>query len=139
MIIFVAFFTVNIINMRIKELSIKNIRLFGQQQETLFFDQNRNVTAILGNNGSGKSTLLDTIAVMLSSYISVFPGMSENQFTDDDIHVEGNRKADYLSANMDMLKSDGETISMSRSRKGYDKSPQAGWTGWAGNRPGSRP
>ena len=120
-----AFFTFNIINMRIKELSIKNVRLFGQQRETLSFDQNRNVTAILGNNGSGKSTLLDTIAIMLSSYISAFPGMSENQFTDDDIHIDGNRKADYLSASMDILMSDGEIIGMSRSRKGYDKSPQA--------------
>lgn len=111
--------------MRIQELSLKNVRLFGEQQETLYFDRNRNITAILGNNGSGKSTILDTISVMLSSYISVFPGMSENQFTDDDIHIEGQRKAGYLSANMKMLKDDGEIITMSRSRKGNDNSPQS--------------
>lgn len=110
--------------MRIKDLSIENVRLFGAEREKLVFDTQKNITAILGNNGSGKSTLLDTISVMLSSFVSVFPGMSEKQFTDNDIHIEGNRRADFLLTGMNLLAHDGNNVSMMRSRKGNSKSPQ---------------
>lgn len=110
--------------MRIKDLFIENVRLFGSAQQHLVFDVQKNVTAILGNNGSGKSTLLDTISIMLSSFVATFPGMGEKQFSDNDIHVEGNRKADFLFAAMTLLTLNGGEINMARSRKGYSKSPQ---------------
>ena len=110
--------------MRIKDLLIENVRLFNGKPEHLVFDSHKSITAILGNNGSGKSTLLDTISVMLSSFVSVFPSMGEKQFSDNDIHVDGNRKADYLLAGMTLQIPYGGNISMMRSRKGNAKSPQ---------------
>lgn len=110
--------------MRIKDLFIENIRLFSGDREQLIFDSQKNITAILGNNGSGKSTLLDTFSVMLSSFVSVFPGMGEKQFSDSDIHIDGNRRADFLLAGMNLQAQDGGNISMMRSRKGNTKSPQ---------------
>ena len=110
--------------MRIKDLSIENVRLFDGDRQKLVFDPNKNITAILGNNGSGKSTLLDTISVMLSSFVSVFPGMGEKQFADTDIHIDGNKRADYLLVGMNLEDGNGDGISMMRSRKGNAKSPQ---------------
>ena len=110
--------------MRIRDLFIENVRLFGNIREHLIFDEQKNVTAILGNNGSGKSTLLDTISVMLSSFVSVFPGMGEKQFSDNDIHIEGNRMAEYLLAEMNLMAQNGRGIGMMRSRRGVLKSPQ---------------
>ena len=110
--------------MRISELKIENVRLFGDSPENLLFDQQKNVTAILGNNGSGKTTILDTLSVMLSSYVSAFPSMGEKQFSDYDIHIEGNHKADYLLVGMSHNVHNSSDISMTRSRKGNAKSPQ---------------
>jgi predicted ATP-binding protein involved in virulence len=110
--------------MRIVDLYIENVRLFSGEREKLVFDSDKSITAILGNNGSGKSTLLDTISVLLSSFVSMFPGMGEKQFSDNDIHIDGNRRADFLLAGMEIKKRDGEIISMMRSRKGNTKSPQ---------------
>lgn len=110
--------------MRLNDLFIENVRLYGRDRETLQFDTQKNITAILGNNGSGKSTLLDTISVMLSSFVSVFPGMGEKQFSDNDIHIDADRRADYLLAGMNIQIGEGHSIDMMRSRKGNTKSPQ---------------
>ena len=68
--------------------------------------------------------MLDTFSVMLSSFVSVFPGMGEKHFSDSDIHIDGNRRADFLLAGMNLQAQDGGNISMMRSRKGNTKSPQ---------------
>lgn len=89
--------------MRIEQINLKNVRLFGENEQTLAFDGNKKITILLGNNGSGKSTILDTLSVMLSSFIGVFPGNSLKNFKDSDVHIKGdNRLADYLYANLNL-------------------------------------
>lgn len=62
--------------MRIEQLSLQNVRLFGNNTQSLTFEDDKNITILLGNNGCGKSTILDTISIMLSPFIGVFPGNS---------------------------------------------------------------
>lgn len=84
--------------MRLKSLTLRNVRLFGNESQTIIFDASKPVTIILGNNGSGKSTILDVASIMLSAFTGSFPGNSEKQFTDADIHVDDNNTlSDYLS------------------------------------------
>lgn len=59
-------------DMRIKSLSLKNIRLFGDKPQTVSFDADKNVVILLGNNGCGKSTILDAASILLSSYVGSF-------------------------------------------------------------------
>lgn len=51
-------------DMRIKSLSLKNIRLFGDKPQTVSFDADKNVVILLGNNGCGKSTILDAASIL---------------------------------------------------------------------------
>lgn len=105
--------------MRIKSLSLKNVRLFGDEEQTLTFDGDKNITILLGNNGCGKSTILDTLSVMLSPFIGVFPGNSIKNFKDTDVHVvDGDSLADFLLGHL-TLEANGKTIEISRSRKGW--------------------
>ena len=111
--------------MRIEELTVKNVRLFDSEEQVLRIDNSKNVVVILGNNGSGKSTLLDTISVMLSSFISTFPGMSELQFSDYDIHLDGTRRAGYLFSKMRLLNDNGFPVEFIRTRRGSTNAPQS--------------
>lgn len=63
--------------MRIKSITLQNIRLFGQEAQTLSFDENKPVTVILGNNGCGKSTMLDAASIMLSTFTGSFLEMQK--------------------------------------------------------------
>lgn len=110
--------------MRIEQITLKNVRLFGGNEQVLTFDSGKNITILLGNNGSGKSTILDTLSVMLSSFIGVFPGNSLKNFKDSDVHIEDdNHMADYLYAKMN-LNVDGNHYQLTRYRKGLNK-PQS--------------
>ena len=71
--------------MRIEQLSLQNVRLFGNNTQSLTFEDDKNITILLGNNGCGKSTILDTISIMLSPFIGVFPGNSLKNFKDSDV------------------------------------------------------
>lgn len=73
--------------MRIKSLSLKNIRLFGDKPQTVSFDADKNVVILLGNNGCGKSTILDAASILLSSYVGSFPGNTAKSFKDSDVHI----------------------------------------------------
>jgi predicted ATP-binding protein involved in virulence len=56
------------------------VRLFGNEQQIINFDNSKNITILLGNNGCGKSTILDTASVLLSPFVGSFPGNSTKNF-----------------------------------------------------------
>lgn len=89
--------------MRIEQITLRNVRLFGDDEQTLTFDGDKNITILLGNNGYGKSTILDAISIMLSPFIGVFPGNSLKNFKDTDVHIEdGDRLADSLYSRLSL-------------------------------------
>lgn len=109
--------------MRIERLTMRNMRLFGDANQSLDFDNDRNITILLGNNGCGKSTILDTIAILLSPYVATFPGNAQKYFNDADIHVtDDNRLSDYLSASI-IVKTENADLSVTRFRKGATSAP----------------
>jgi len=109
--------------MRIEQVTLRNVRLFGDDEQTLAFDGDKNITILLGNNGCGKSTILDTISIMLSPFIGVFPGNSPKNFKDTDVHIEnGNRLADSLYSQLNLRYGDAH-YDITRYRKGM-KTPQ---------------
>lgn len=109
--------------MRLKSLTLRNVRLFGNESQTIIFDASKPVTIILGNNGSGKSTILDVASIMLSAFTGSFPGNSEKQFTDADIHVDDNNTlSDYLSCKA-VISADMD-YDIERYRRGLSKAPQ---------------
>ena len=108
--------------MRIKSITLQNIRLFGQEAQTLSFDENKPVTVILGNNGCGKSTILDAASIMLSTFTGSFPGNAEKNFNDWDVHIQHSDViANHLvyKANISAEKE----YEISRYRKGFGKAP----------------
>lgn len=113
--------------MKLRQLTIANVRLFGEPEQNLHLDTEKNIIIILGDNGSGKTTLLDTVNILLSSYTSAFPGKSMKMFSEWDVHTDGVRKmADYLTAIAD-IKVDGvdNYIPIKRYRAGSKKSPKS--------------
>lgn len=89
--------------MRIDTLSVKNLRLYGDEVQTIEFDSSKNVTVLLGDNGAGKTSLLYGCTVLLSQFYEHFPECSKKQFIADDIrNVSNDRKADYLYVGADI-------------------------------------
>lgn len=87
----------NLLNMRIDSLNIKNLRLYGDQEQTITFDPSKKVTVLLGDNGAGKTSLLYGCSVLLSQFFDAFPNISKKDFTAADIrNVDNEHKADYL-------------------------------------------
>lgn len=111
--------------MRIEQLTLKNVRLFGNDEQTLQFDKDKNITILLGNNGYGKSTILDTLSVLLSPFVGSFPGNSLKNFKDTDIHIkENNQMADYLCASLKIMEG-ANHYTVARYRKGMMNPPQS--------------
>lgn len=54
-------------SMRLRTLHLKNMRLFGEEEQVIHFSDEHNVSIIVGNNSSGKSSILDSIAIEVSS------------------------------------------------------------------------
>lgn len=87
--------------MRIETLTVKNLRLFGDDVQTVNFDRTKNVTVLLGDNGAGKTSLLYGCSILLSQFYKYFPGCSVRSFTDEDVRVVSNeRRADFLKVGM---------------------------------------
>lgn len=109
--------------MRVTKLTLKNYRTFGNEQ-TIDFDQNKNITVILGNNGCGKSSILDALAVLLSSFTGAFPGKPTKNFLKTDVHInEECRYSDFLTASADVhfdkkIFPDEKDVNISRSLRG---------------------
>lgn len=107
--------------MRIDSLSVKNLRLFGDDEQTIQFDSSKNITLLLGDNGAGKTSLLYGCSVLLSQFYKHFPSCSTKTFTEVDVrNISNNRKADYLYAGI-KLKIDSnntESIAINMFKKG---------------------
>lgn len=95
--------------MRLKRLSIKNLRLYGEEEQTIEFDSQKNITVILGDNGAGKTSLLDASSILLSQFFEHFPNVSKKDFRSDDVRNETNeRQANYMHCEISLSASPGE-------------------------------
>jgi predicted ATP-binding protein involved in virulence len=107
--------------MRIDSLSVKNLRLFGDDEQTIQFDSSKNITLLLGDNGAGKTSLLYGCSILLSQFYKHFPSCSTKTFTEVDVrNISNSRKADYLYAGI-KLKIDSnntESITINMFKKG---------------------
>lgn len=113
--------------MKLRELRIKNMRLFNSEEQTLKFDEKKRVTVLLANNGCGKTTVLSAIVNMLSPFVSVFAGNKLTQFADEDVHITSeNHKADFLKveALIDVA-GKNQAVKVSRTRKGEIAAPDS--------------
>lgn len=108
---------------RIKRLGFRNVRLFGDTEQFLDFDPNKNVTVLLGNNGSGKSTILDASSILLSIFSGSFPGNALKNFKDTDVHLSASGQlSDYLKCSLELGIGDN-VYSIVRYRRGTGKTP----------------
>lgn len=90
--------------MRINKFTVKNLRLYGNEEQTIEFDPKKNVMVLLGDNGAGKTSLLYGISVLLSQFYKHFPGCSVRNFSDEDVRtVTNTRRADYLHVGIDLI------------------------------------
>lgn len=113
--------------MKLREIRIKNMRLFNSEEQTLKFDEKKRVTVLLANNGCGKTTVLSAIVNMLSPFVSVFAGNKLTQFADEDVHITSeNHKADFLKveALIDVA-GKNQAVKVSRTRKGEIAAPDS--------------
>lgn len=113
--------------MRFDSISITNMRLVGDSTRTINIDREKNVVILLGDNGFGKTTILDAMATAMAPYPAQFPGISDFQLSDLDVHINRTgQRANYLS--VDATFSDGENIfSCRRYRKGTSNTPKASY------------
>ncbi len=104
--------------MRVQELKVKNLRLFGDVEQSVRFADDKNVTVVLGDNGAGKTTLLFGLSVALSQFYDPFPNVSKKDFSPEDIrNVSNETKADFLHVGV-RLRADGIVIPVDLYRRG---------------------
>lgn len=109
----------------LKQLSLRNFRLFGEKEQLLKFNSDKNVTVLVGNNGCGKSSILDAIAISISTFTSNFPGQSIKQFKESDVHItEDEDYGDYLQVESVFETSYNGDIDILRYRQGNLKAPE---------------
>lgn len=109
----------------LKQLSLRNFRLFGEKEQLLKFNSGKNVTVLVGNNGCGKSSILDAIAISISTFTSNFPGQSIKQFKESDVHItEDEDYGDYLQVESVFETSYNGDIDILRYRQGNLKAPE---------------
>lgn len=113
--------------MRLDRISITNMRLIGEQTKELVLDSTKNVVILLGDNGFGKTTILDAIATAMAPYSAQFPGISDFQLTDLDVHIDRRgRRSKYLTVYAE-LSDNGFTMNSIRFRKGTQNTPKANY------------
>lgn len=113
--------------MRLNKISITNMRLVGDETRELKVRTDKNVLVLLGDNGFGKTTLLDAIATAMAPYPAQFPGITDFQVNDLDVHINRlGRRARYLTISADFI-SGGELLSSVRYRKGYQNPPKTNY------------
>lgn len=112
--------------MRLTDLKLRNIRVFGADFPAIEFAPGMNTTIFLGNNGCGKTTILDSIALLISPFMSQFPGLSDKMISDWDIHYNRDgRMSDYLEIKSRFVTDEGVVVNESRTRKGLKKAPDS--------------
>lgn len=113
--------------MRLDRISITNMRLIGEQTKELVLDSTKNVVILLGDNGFGKTTILDAIATVMAPYSAQFPGISNIQLSDLDVHIDRRgRRSKYLTVSAE-LSDNGIAMSSIRFRKGTQNAPKANY------------
>ena len=101
------------------------MRLVGEETRELVIDSSKNVLILLGDNGFGKTTLLDAMATAIAPYSAQFPGISDYQLSDMDVHINRQgRRAKYLAVDAE-LSDDGTTMRSVRYRKGTQSAPKS--------------
>ncbi len=109
----------------LKQLSLRNFRLFGEDEQVLKFSSDKNVTILVGNNGSGKSSILDAIAISISTFTANFPGQAIKQYTDSDVHITENEEyGDYMQVESIFETCYNGDIDILRYRQGKVKAPE---------------
>ena len=105
--------------MRLEQLTIKNLRLFGNEEQTINFSADKNITVFLGDNGAGKTTILHGCTVALSNLFTAFPNVRIKMFTDTDVRAISNtRRADYLQVGMNISNGSPDPIVIDQFKKG---------------------
>lgn len=114
--------------MRLRRLELQNMRLIGEMIHEMEFSSTKNVTILLGDNGCGKTTVLDSIAFMISPFLSQFPSIPDKKLTDWDVHYDREgRWSSYLEIGADFTTpvAGFEQIPGTRTRKGRSKAPES--------------
>ena len=105
--------------MKLEQLTIKNLRLFGNEEQTINFSADKNITVFLGDNGAGKTTILHGCTVVLSNFFTAFSEISNKVFTDTDVRAINNtQRADYLHVRMNISNNDNKPIQIDQYKKG---------------------
>lgn len=113
--------------MRFRRISITNMRLIGDETRTVNVLPDKNVLILLGDNGFGKTAILDAMATAMAPYSAQFPGISDFQLFDWDVHINRNgRRSNYLIVDAELT--DGDRVIPSvRYRKGMSNTPKANY------------
>lgn len=113
--------------MRCDHISVTNVRLVGQAPRRIDFSHDKNVVILLGDNGLGKTTILDALATSIAPYVMQFPGISDFQLSDMDVHIDENgRRAEYLAVDAEFLYG-GRRLQSTRYRKGTSSPPKSNY------------
>ena len=113
--------------MRFNSIAITNMRLIGNVTKKLSFPKDKNVIILLGDNGFGKTTVLDAMATAIAPYSMQFPGISDFQLSEMDVHINRYGKmADYLTVDAELEDENG-TMASIRYRKGISNPPKANY------------
>ena len=103
------------------------MRLIGEHTRVLTMDSTKKVLILLGDNGFGKTTILDAIATAMAPYSAQFPGISDYQLSDLDVHInrQGQRSR-FLAIEAELSDGDIEMNSV-RYRKGTHSTPKTNY------------
>lgn len=103
------------------------MRLIGDETRTVNVLPDKNVLILLGDNGFGKTAILDAMATAMAPYSAQFPGISDFQLFDWDVHINRNgRRSNYLIVDAELT--DGDRVIPSvRYRKGMSNTPKANY------------
>lgn len=110
--------------MRINQLTLRNFRLYGDTPLVINFSPDRHAMLLIGENGCGKTTLLNAVSLLLAPYLGQFPGGSESQLSEYDVHFKNNnRRGDYASIEGTLTMHTGEQIDVKRYKRGSRPAP----------------
>lgn len=109
--------------MRVKSLSLRNFRLFGDETQTTGeLPSDKNAVVIIGDNGAGKTSILDAIALSLAPYVEAFPNENKKprskMYSDLDVHSQYVARAPYAQIDTVVEIENNPDIYVKRIKKG---------------------